>query len=356
MRAAYVRLLAAFAIAGALSALGCGGEFSLPTETPGGVIPEKGSYAYQGSLRGFTNLTDVLLTLGTGSTVYVVFDSLQIKAYPRFFRPDGLTPPLSYTFTGAFKPTKICQGPARLYVLDAGDSTLSKSDTTKAAGFLQYAVSGGPPVFVLRDTSLASVSGIASDAAGNVYISGIGKEFIGDDPQDSRRRTYKFVSRVYRYLVAQNFARDRAFFVDDGQGIGTVSDPGDCTVRNFQGTEYLYVADEGKDIAQRLKIVKNNGESPPLEPLALDGSQTGQTFLAPEDVTADLEGFWYIVDTGNHRILRYDYSGGFIQRVDIELDLDADSLKVPVAASCDDSLVYVADRGTGKVASYKRRK
>jgi hypothetical protein len=64
----------------------------------------------------------------------------------------------------------------------------------------------------------------------------------------------------------------------------------------------------------------------------------------------------YAVDTGNRRIVRYDGGGEYIQKVNIELDLDADSLHVPVAASVDDSLVYVADYETGKVSSFKRRK
>jgi hypothetical protein len=338
----------------ALVTAGCGNKYSLPTETPGGVIPEKGSYAYTGSVRGLTRVTDVLLTRGTGSTLYVVYDSANVSAYPRFFRGDGTTPPLSYTFAGLFKPIRICQAPGKLYVLDAGDTTLAKADATKGPGFLIYGFTGGAPTFALKDTTLASVSGIAADRAGNLYLSGIGKEFIADDPQDSRRRTYKFVSRVYRYLAAQGFTRDTQFFVDDGQGVGTVSQPGDCFVDPLLGDDYLYVADTGKDLAQRMEIRNNNGE--PLTSIAFDGGQTGMTFFAPTDCVADASGFIYIVDTGNHRVLRYDGGGIYIQRVDIELDLDADSLHVPVAASCDDSLVYVADYATGKIASYKRRK
>jgi hypothetical protein len=338
----------------ALGAAGCGNKFSLPTETPGGVIPEKGSYAYTGSVRGLPHLTDVLLTRGTGSTLYVVFDSANVRAFPRFFRGDGSTPPLSYAFSGHFKPIRICQAPGKLYVLDAGDTTLAQSDTSKAPGFLIYGLTGGAPTFAYKDTTLASVSGIASDPAGNVYVAGVGKEFIRDDPQDSRRRTYKFVSRVYRYLAAQGFARDAQFFVDDGQGIGTISNPGDIFVDPLLGDNYLYIADTGKDVAQRMLVQNNNGD--PLPSILVDGAQTGTPMVAPADFVADELGFMYAVDTGNRRVLRFDSGGEFIQKVNIEFDLDADSLHVPVAASVDDSLVYVADYQTGKVSSFKRRK
>ena len=348
MRRAPGLLVLAFLLAG------CGGKFSLPTETPGGVIPEKGSYAYTGSVRGMPHLTDVLLTRGTGSTIYVVYDSANVRAFPRFFRGDGSTPPLSYTFTGMFKPIRIAQGPNRLFVLDAGDTTLMAADTSKAPGFLVYGLTGGTPTFALHDTSLAQVNGIAGDAQGNIYVSGVGKEFIRDDPQDSRRRTFKFVSRVYRYLVAQGYARDTHFFVDDGQGVGTVSNPGDIFVDPVTGAPYLYVADSGKDVVQRLTIQDNDGN--PLPSTALDGAQSGTTFLNPTDFVADAPGFMYAVDTGNRRVVRYDADGTYVQKVNIELDLDADSLHVPVAASVDDSLVYVADYQTGKVSSYKRRK
>ena len=133
----------------------------------------------------------------------------------------------------------------------------------KAPGFLIYGLTGGAPTFTLHDTSLAQVSGIAGDQAGNVYVAGVGKEFIRDDPQDSRRRTYKFVSRVYRYLAAQGYARDTEFFVDDGQGIGTISNPGDIYVDPILGDGYLYVADFGKDVVQRMLIQDNNGEPLP---------------------------------------------------------------------------------------------
>jgi hypothetical protein len=341
----------------ALAAGGCGGKFSLPEETPGGVIPEKGSYQYLGSVRGLTNLTDVLLTLGVGTTLYVAHDH-QVHAFPRLFRSDGSTPPLSFEFQGTLRPEHLAHAPGRIDVLQAGDTTLAMTDLTQAPGFRMYGLTGGAPQASIFDSSWAAVRGIAADAEGNVYVSGIAKAFIRDDPQDTRRRTYKYVSRVYRYRADQNYARDDGnFFVDDGQGQGTIFEPGDIFVLGA-ATPHLYVADMGKDLAQRLLIQDNvqNEESEPLPSLALDGSETGAPFQAPVDFVADAAGFMYVVDRGNRRVVRYDAAGEFVQRVNVELDLDRDSLHVPVAAAADDSLVYVADRATGKLHAYKKRK
>lgn len=338
----------------ALLVPGCGGSFVLPEESPGGIIPESGSYAYIGSLTGLGAPTDVLLTLGTGSSLFVVGDSSYVRQYPRFFRPGGTTPPIGTSFSGFFKPTKICQGPAVLFVLDHGDTTLAQVDTTKGPGFLRYGLSGGAPTLVRRDTSIAEARGIAADQAGNVYVSCIAREFIRDDPQDSRRRTFKYVSRVYRYLAAQDYARDTQFFVGDGQGLGIVFEPGDIFVRARGGILHLYVADTGKDLAQRLEVMNNAGES--LPSLPIDGTQSGTSILLPPDVGADDLGFIVVVDRGNRRLLRFDDQGNYVQKVNIELDLDADSLHVPIAVSIDDTLAYVADHLTGKVTSYKKRK
>ena len=354
-----LRALFAFAPGALLLALalvlpGCGGSFALPEETPGGVIPEAGSYAYTGSLTGLGNPTDVLLTQGTGSSLFVVGDSSYVRQYPRFFRLEGPTPPIGTSFGGFIKPTKIAQGPAVLFVLDFGDTTLAQSDTTKGPGFLRFGLTGGAPTLVRRDTSIADARGIAADAAGNVYISCIAREFIRDDPQDTRRRTFRFVSRVYRYLAAQNYARDTEFFVGDGQGIGIVFEPGDIFVRARGGILYLYVADTGKDVGQRMEVIDNAGESLPA--LAIDGTQSGTPIALPPDMGADDEGFMYVVDRGNRRVMRFDELGNYVQKVNRELDRDDDSLHVPISVSANDSLVYVADYLTGKVSSYKKRK
>jgi hypothetical protein len=87
----------------------------------------------------------------------------------------------------------------------------------------------------------------------------------------------------------------------------------------------------------------------------VDGQATGANMDHPESVTADLAGFFYMVDRDNRRVLRYDLSGNYIQRVDVELNSDALPLLDPVSIAVDDSLAYVADRGRGEIVRYRRR-
>jgi sugar lactone lactonase YvrE len=87
----------------------------------------------------------------------------------------------------------------------------------------------------------------------------------------------------------------------------------------------------------------------------VDGQATGSNLEHPESVTADLAGFFYLVDRDNRRVLRYDLSGEFIQRVDVELNSDALPLLDPISVAADDSLAYVADRGRNQIVRYRRR-
>jgi hypothetical protein len=52
-------------------------------------------------------------------------------------------------------------------------------------------------------------------------------------------------------------------------------------------------------------------------------------------------------------VLRFDSSGDFVQRVDIE----PDSLQLvdPVTVAADDSIVYIGDPGRGRITRYRRR-
>ena len=92
-----------------------------------------------------------------------------------------------------------------------------------------------------------------------------------------------------------------------------------------------------------------------MSAVRVDGQATGANFNNPVSVTADLAGFFYIADRDNRRVLRYDLSGEFIQRLDVEPNADGQPLLDPISVAVDDSLAYVADLGRAQIIRYRRR-
>ena len=105
-------------------------------------------------------------------------------------------------------------------------------------------------------------------------------------------------------------------------------------------------------------LTTNSALDTQFEGLVTIGSldATGANLNHPESVTADLAGFFYMVDRDNRRVLRYDISGEFTQRVDVEPNADGLSLLDPISIAVDDSLAYVADLGRNQIIRYRRRK
>jgi len=88
---------------------------------------------------------------------------------------------------------------------------------------------------------------------------------------------------------------------------------------------------------------------------ALDGAATGTFFYQADDVAADEQGFIYVCDTGNRRVLRYGADDPFIQRVDISDVGGSGPLVHPVAVAANDTLVFIADPGYPAVFKMRRR-
>ena len=191
------------------------------------------------------------------------------------------------------------------------------------------------------------------------------QQLLGVTQQDPRILTRLLQFRVNRYknVGAGNgndpympgtdrWVRDANYIVEEGSGLGTLSDPRGLYWISAQspGGQGLFASDFGKNWVQKLSdAVSSTG-------LYKIDADSNSTINGPVDVTADLDGFVYLTDTGNQRVLRYDPYGQFVQRVDVERDADAMPLLVPIAVAADDSLVYVGDRETNKVIRYQRRK
>jgi len=151
---------------------------------------------------------------------------------------------------------------------------------------------------------------------------------------------------------ASGWIRDQSFEVEEGSGIGSLIDPHGIywAGGNVPGGPAIFAADFRKNWVQKLSDATSS-----LGYFRIDIAQD-TTLEGPEDVAADLSGYLYIADTGNHRVLRFDPYGQFVQRVNVEPDAQGLALQQPVAVAADDSLVYVGDRALGRVIRYRRRK
>jgi len=383
-------LLASLLLAAPL--FGCGTGYELPTERPRGGVPTDKSYGMIATWTNMTDVQDVLLTQGTGTQLFILFNTGdggtgpdiprgEVRLYP-LSRSEPIGAPYFTPLATLFNPIALASAQNKLFVLDQGDTCLARRNpaTGSCEGtdtfgnpvrdlraywrVREFGLGGGDTLSTFTDTTFAFVTGMSAGEDGFVYV--CGTAIVLDTLQtDQRIRTRKFVSRIYRYargprypgvvpndryMPGSNWHRDSTWVIEDGAGNSSINDPSSVYFSRFSG-QSLYVADRGNTQVKQLSVAVTN-----LGLLKVDGSTTGSNFIQPEDVTADLAGFFYIVDRGSRRILRYDSSTGeYIQRVDIEPNAQGETLLDPVGVAADDSLAYVADRGRGKVIRFKRR-
>ncbi|MFN8587706.1 MAG: hypothetical protein U0704_07860 [Candidatus Eisenbacteria bacterium] len=393
------RLLSLLALPLALGlATGCGNKFELPTERPREIgVPSDQSYQMIATWTGMTGIQDILLTQGSGTQLFLLFNDGapiaptdpitphgSLGLYP-LSRPTPIVGAYFQPLTSLFNPIAVASAQNKLFVLDAGDTCMAHYDPVRgnclanttpfAPNFIQninaywrvreYGLGGGDTVSTFTDTTFATVTGIAAGEDGYVYV--CGQAIMLDTLEtDQRIRTRQFVSRIYRYargpkypgapnaqdrnMPGCNWHRDTTWVIEDGSGNSTVFDPAGLYYSRY-ASRPVFVADRGNSKVKGLSSVVTN-----LGLVQTDGSTTGSNFVQPTDVTADLAGFFYVVDRGNRRVLRFDVnSGEYIQRVDNEPNAQSEELLDPVAVAVDDSLAYIADRGRGKVIRFKRR-
>jgi hypothetical protein len=389
---------------------GCGSSFPLPTERPkSSGVPTDSSYAMIATWDGFTDVRDVLLTQGSGTQLFVLFNDGLMENMPptvpvqphgelRLYalsKPTIIGAPYFLPLSGLYNPLAVASAQNKLFVLDEGDSCKARydvrrgtcrpdQDTTSATGHpfrhqifdwtaiwrvREYGLSGGDTISTFTDTTFAHVMGMAAGEDGYVYVSGI-VAVLDTNVLDQRIRTKKFASRVYRYargpkytglvpdslnddpnMPGSRWHRDTTWVVLDGSGTASVFEPSGLYYSRYGGHS-LFIADRGNGAAKEVSVATND-----LGLLKVDGSTTGAIFDQPDDVFADLNGFFYVLDRGNRRVLRYDArSGEYVQRVDIENNAQNEPLLDPISIAADDSLVYVADHDRGKLVKFKRRK
>jgi DNA-binding beta-propeller fold protein YncE len=386
------------AVLAALLGSGCGAKFPLPTEiAKGRAVPSDKSYQMLATWTGMNGVADILLTQGTGSQLFILFNHGvgadptaargEVRAYP-LTRPTPIPEIVFPTRIGGttenllFNPVALSAGAKKIFVLDQGDTCLARADTLAPYGcgdrpgwthrvtnlklywrVREYGLLGGDTLSTFSDTTMAFVQGIAADSRGGVYVSGTAIVRVQSQTLfGAFERSFQF--RVYRYergprypgvvpadrnLPGANWHRDTTFVIEEGTGIGSLFDPRGLAWGAYGGSA-LYAADFGKNWVQKLY-----DDQVSTGYYYLDGGQSGTAFNGPTDVAVDLLGYVYIADTGNQRVLRYAPDASYVQRVDVETNASGQPLRNPVAVAVDDSLAYVGDADAAEVIRYKRR-
>jgi hypothetical protein len=400
MRARFGWLAAAFAAAVAL-AVGCGGNFPLPTESNQRTeIPSDGSYQMIATWKGWDGIRDLLLTQGSGSQLFALVNyggsgTSQRGAVRELSRTGGnfIGPP----FPGLFNPVALAAGgdglgaiANRVFVLDQGDTCIARTnpatglcDTT---GTWRPGVPGswgnritdiahywkvvefdllGAEKSSFTDTMFAFVNGVASDDQGHVYVSGLAIILLPTTDPRVLERTYEY--RVWRYLRGLrsdgsrdpnvpygNWHRDTGFEIRQGTGVGAAIDPRGIDWNPTTGPA-LYIADLGNFRGE--KVRDGNTTLPDSRYYHTLDFGTAPDLQQPLDITTDRAGFFYIADSTGAQVLRYDDAGpGYVQRVDVEKNSDQLPLLGPVTVAADNDYAYVGDAGRGEIIRYKRRK
>ena len=377
-------------------ASGCGGNFKLPTETPGGAVPGAGTYSHKATWEGFTGVQDLLINEGRGDEFFVLFNnggsggpSVPRGGVAQFQRTAPIVAPLSRFVppTGLFNPVAIAASGRNLFVLDQGDSCQAKfdarrntcepdADTTNATGHpfrsqifdytatwrvREYTKSGGDTVSTFTDSTVILPYGIAVDGTDRIYVAGL-TVVLDTSQTNASIRTRKFASRVYRYVRGPKYPgirdvnmpgtaswhRDTTWFAVDGTGASSVSDP-----RGIRWSLYdqntLMIADRGNN---EVKGISTSAISVPI--VLADGQTTGANFNHPEAVAVDLNGSFYVIDRDSRRVLRYDRMGSDVLRVDTTPNANGETLLDPVGIAVNDTLVYVADRARRQIVIFRR--
>jgi hypothetical protein len=402
---------------------GCGGKFQLPTEHPAAkAVPSDKQYAMLQTWKGMDGIQDILLTQGKSTQLLMLFNS----TYPRKF-PELQTGPDQargyvklYPFSNPvpvdasyfpdlktlFNPIALCAGRGassavtdRIFVLDLGDTCMAKfdivrntceadptphTDTTDFRAsvirdyrttwrvreyYLNNKAAQGDTISTFTDTTFAAVYGVAADAQGRVYVSGVAAVY-DTSKIINNYWTRHFTYRIFRYERGPRYAglvpdelnwdshmpgagwhRDTTWFVGTGTGTGFVTDPRGI-VWSPLGSTSLLVADRGNKQAKTLSTFSGSTGY-----INFDGSEQGSPapFASPEAVASDMAGFLYVVDRGNQNVVRYDQLGQYVQKVNVENNSDNLPLLDPVTVGVDDSVAYIGDRGRAQVIRYKRR-
>ena len=306
-------------------AAGCGRKLDLPAEpevpgTPTGQV----TYVRQYLWEDMPELTDVVVT--RDGILFGIVDSTRVNAYfsdndmPRINPSRSIPHPVTIAGLEMELPVQICEG--------AG-STLWVAYLLPVPTVAQFDVSSSPVVPIaaglVRDGGIVEIGGIAADPdSGFIYVSDV------------------YRSTIAKYAPAADGGRRVATLATAGNGDGFVQRPHGL----FVFGDSLLVADTAKSWIQVLSAdVPGAGRGQVLGP-----RDARLELRTPLDVWVDRNGYFYVADTGNNRVLQLG-SAGDIREIVTETDPEAPELPISLAAST--TQVWVPDPMTGRLIVYQ---
>jgi sugar lactone lactonase YvrE len=303
---------------------GCGGKYDKPLELD--RVIRMGEYSYQDPYRGFEN--SVFLSISLGSLYVAFLDTIAVpptatvRAY--FSAATPIPENLVKSFRGLTRPTLV----------GAGERAIAVADLAGVLTVRVYGLSGGDPTVSFTDPDWSTITGLAVDATGNIYVADSANNFV---------RSYKPNGR----------ARFQVDLADSGFGIGHVMGPMGLEIEG----ETLLIAEAHteKVQVQRIRIdrpqtgIPFSAENPYLSVFTQeDGSEI--TLVRPVGVAAgERDGSVFVLDRGLGKILRFDTQGNSVAMVnspaqdgpqDVSAAVSIDTYNPPTQTSAS---VYILD-------------
>jgi hypothetical protein len=163
-----------------------------------------------------------------------------------------------------------------------------------------------------------------------------------------------FVADTANYRI-QKFNSSGGFITkwgSAGTGNGTFNLPSGIAIDSLNiidSTGAVYVADTGNH-----RIQKFNSSGGFITKWGSEGAADGQ-FELPQGVAIDSSGNVFVADTANHRIQKFGYNGTFILKWGSEGTVNG-TFKAPTGIAVDaDGLVYVPDTDNNRVQKFLQR-
>ena len=229
----------------------------------------------------------------------------------------------------------VLDAAGNLYVADGGDNNsirkigLDGVSTTLAGAVEGYAEGLG------KAASFNTPSGLAMDAAGNLYVADTGNNAIRKVTPDGKVST----------LAGDGLAGDQ-----DGRGAAARFNGPIGVAVDDDGV--VYVTDTYND---RIRRIAPNGDVTTIAGAGRSGKADGPAaqalFDLPTGLAVAANGDLYIADTGNHAIRKLDKNGVVTTVAEAREDERASLLRSPVAlALTRDGYLYVGSNAHGRLA------